>query len=331
MRQNKLSAASPPPPSTGPSFHGMMPPPAVPPKMSASFYAMSEQLQGPGLSSQMPDPTQNATSTLDLNEETERAMIEHGAILRGFDVFAESLGPDFEPLQNDGSFPQTSPFGPPIRYQSATIAAIWLHYYTGRILLHRLHPQMPPAAMVSASISAHLTKEYAKTVGRIAAGLYAMSPGGASEPLDPGLAGALIESTFPLLFAAVQYQDASQRGWTISKLHDIARMTGWASSGAVAAACEIAWERTGLAGKGPPYTRSLDRNNKDARVNGASRRVDPTSSDGFTGPSDTGDDQESKFFSHDRSMIGKHRPTRVHWALGLLSVEDDIKRLHLEK
>ena len=331
VRQSKPGPPIAPPQQEGPAFSGMMPPPPLPPKMSASFQAMNEQLQGRPPMAPNHELGKKPSEGSDLKVETEQALKEHEAMTHAFDVFAQSLGPDFEPLMNDGSFPQTSPFGAPIRYRSAAIAAIWLHYYVGRVLLHRLHPQMPPAAMVSASVTAHLTKQYAQTAGKVAAGLYAMTPGVAGDPLDPTFAGALIESTFPLLFAAIQYQDAPQRGWTISKLHDIARMTGWQTSGAVAAACEIAWERMGLAGKGPPYTRSLDRNNKDARVNGASRRVDPGNTDNSLGATDTGAEQESQFMSHDRSLIGKYGPTRVHWALGLLSVEEDIRKLNIGK
>ena len=331
LRQSKPSPPTAPPPQGGPTFSGMMPPPSLPPKMSASFHAMNEQLQGKPSMTPDQDEGAGASKEADLNAGTEQALAEHAAMKNAFDLFAQSLGPDFEPLVNDGSFPQTSPFGAPIRYRSPAIAAIWLFYYVGRVLLYRLHPQMPPAAMISASVTAHLTRDYAQTAGKVAAGLYAMTPIGPGDPLDPTLAGALIESTFPLLFAAIQYQDASQRGWTISKLHDIARMTGWQTSGAVAAACEIAWERMGLAGKAPPYTRSLDRNNKDARVNGTSRRVDPARAEVYSGSSDAGVEQESQLLSHDRSLIGKHGSTRVHWALGLLSVEEDIKVLDIGK
>jgi Fungal specific transcription factor domain len=331
VRQSKPGPVGPQPPSSAPSFHGMMPPPPVAPKMHSSFYAMNEKQQGKHTSNVKSELDEEFPTRPDLKHETDQAVAEHTAIAKAFDVFAKSLGPDFEPLVNDGSFPQTSPFGPPLRYQSPAIAAIWLHYYVGRILLHRLHPHMPPAAMVAASVTAHLTREHAQNVGKAAAGLYAMSLGGPGDPLDPTYAGALIESTFPLLFAAVQFQDASQRGWTISKLHDIARMTGWQTSGAVAGACEIAWERMGQAGKGPPYTRSLDRGNRDARVNGASRKIDARSTGDYAGPADTGAEEESQFVSHNRALIGEHGPTRVHWALGLLSVEEDIKKLDIGK
>ena len=264
---------------------------------------------------------------MSLEEETAIALTEHNAIVKAFSVFAKALGPDFQPLPVDSTVGQSSPFGTPLRFRSPEIACIWLHYNVGRILLHRLHPYMPPAAMIAAGIVAQKTKDYAANVGKICAGLYSSTPDSPGEALEPKFAGGLIESTFPLLFAGIQYQDMSQRGWTISKLHDISRMTGWQTSAAVAAACEIAWERQGLAGRGPPYQRSLDRNNKDARVNGTSRLAD--SGAAKVEAVDAATEHEGQFVSHDRNLIGKHSSTRVHWALGLLGVEKDIEKLEL--
>lgn len=331
VRQNKSRAPKSSTPSAEPSFYGTMPPPPVPPKMSSSFHAMSEQLHKSAHQGHQAKDQSGIAGKTDLKGETEAALAEHAAIGSAFDLFASSLGPEFQPLANDGSQTQSSPFGPLLRYRSVAIATIWLHFYVGKVLWHRLHPHMPPAAMVSAAVTAHLTKDFAHTAGKVAAGLYSMAPGSPGDVLDPLHAAALIESTFPLLFAAIQYQDASQRGWIISKLHDIARMTGWQTSGAVAAACEIAWERMGLAGKGPPYVRSLDRDNKDARVNGTSRKVGGRGANVPTNLQDLPDEAESQVFSHDRSLIGKHRQTRVHWALGILSVEEDIKKLDISK
>lgn len=319
-RQNKASVQ-------GPGFHGMMPPPETPVKMFPSFHRMNAQLNSRGSPEQAK---RKPSSPGDLDAENAKALEEHTSLCKAFDLFARCLGPDFDPLPADGTTP-SSPFGPVLRYQSSEIACIWLHYNVGRILLHRLHPYMPPAAMVAAGVAAHLTREYAARVGKICSGLYSMIPGDASEPLNHTYAGALIESTFTLLFAGVQYQDISQRGWTIAKLHDIARMTGWQTSASIAAACETAWERMGQAGKGPPYTRSLDKSNEDARVNGIYRRMYPTGADGPSGALDPTAEHESQFVSHDRSMIGKHGSTRVHWAMGLLSVEEDIKKLTIDQ
>lgn len=319
-RQNKA-------PAQGPGFHGMMPPPETPVWMLPSFHRMSAQLN----SRSSPEQVKRKPSLPgDLDAETAKALEEHSSLCKAFGLFAKSLGPDFDPLPADGATP-SSPFGPGLRYQSSAIACIWLHYNIGRILLHRLHPYMPPAAMVAAGVAAHLTRDYAANVGKICSGLYSTIPSNAAEPLDPTYAGALIESTFTLLFAGVQYQDISQRGWTIAKLYDIARMTGWQTSASIAAACETAWERMGQAGKGPPYTRSLDQSNEDARVNGIYRRIYPTGVDGPSNTLDATAEHESQFVSHDRSMIGKHGSTRVHWAMGLLSVEEDIKKLSIDQ
>ena len=301
----------------------MMPPPQVPVKMSASFHAMNDQINSFGSG---PSHIKRRPSTHEeLERETEKALAEHTSISEAFDLFAQSLGHDFNPISDERPL-QSSPFGPSLRYRSPAISCIWAHYNVGRMLLHRLHPHMPPAAMVAAGVTAHLTKEYAQNVGKICAGLCASVTG---EQLDPDLAGALIETTFTLLFAGVQYQDASQRGWTIAKLHEIARMTGWQTSASIAAACETAWEKMGQAGRGPPYTRSLDRNNEDARVNGLSRLASVTDHSSESGAPDAIHDHHSQFISHDRKEIGRHGSTRVHWAFGLLSVEEDIRKLDL--
>ena len=311
------------PQTQGPGFSGMMPPPQVPVKMSASFHAMNDQINayGSGPSQLKRRPSFHE----ELERETEKALAEHKSISEAFELFALSLGHDFDPISDERPL-QSSPFGPSLRYRSPAISCIWAHYNVGRMLLHRLHPHMPPAAMVAAGVTAHLTKEYAQNVGKICAGLCASVTG---EQLDPDLAGALIETTFTLLFAGVQYQDASQRGWTIAKLHEIARMAGWQTSASIAAACETAWEKMGQAGKGPPYTRSLDRNNQDARVNGLSRLASVTDHSSESGAPDAIHDHHSQFISHDRKEIGRHGSTRVHWAFGLLSVEEDIKKLDL--
>jgi hypothetical protein len=116
-----------------------------------------------------------------------------------------------------------------------------------------------------------------------------------------------------LFFAGVQYLDPAQRGWTITKLRDIARLTGWQSSVAIAAGCEIAWEQAGKAGRGPPYQRTINPRTKDERI--AGRKPENPA----VVPSD----------SNDRRFIVGNPGTRVHWALGILSVEEDVKKLDL--
>nr|KAK5434704.1 hypothetical protein LTR18_010199 [Exophiala xenobiotica] len=308
--------------SSRPPMMGMIPPPSEPIVLHSAFKTMDANLKDPAFTGMKGE--KKSTPPLSLDDETTRALTEHAEITKAFDLFARSLGPDFDPLPYTDT-PVTTPFGPALNYKNAGIACIWAFYYVGRILLHRFHPEMPPAAMVAAGVTAHLTRDHAQAVGRICAGLYATPQYSRSGSLDPSFAGALMESTFPLLFAAVQYTDPAQRGWTISKLRDVSLRCGWQSSGAIAAACETAWERMGQAGKGPPYEKRLDPSNHDARVTGAGRRPSMVT----TRSGDAMAEHESAFVIHDRSLIDRSSSTRVHWALGLLSVEEDIKHMSL--
>jgi len=182
--------------------------------------------------------------------------------------------------------------------------------------------------MVAAGVVAQQTAPYAQKVGQICAALYSAASPAAPHgeiALDTYWAGALIESTFPLLFAAIQYRDAHQRSWTISKLQTIAQITGWKSAAAIAAALETAWEKMGQAGRAPPYWKTMN-HTEDARLKHARTGTAPTSS---TRKSSILDDHEGQFVIHDRNLIDRQGPARVHWALGILSVEEDIRRLNL--
>lgn len=325
VRQSKPGLRG-PTPTGGPPMFGMMPPASGPLQLHSSFQSMDASIKDPAFG--FNRERKASTPPGSLEDETHRAFAEFEDITQAFDLFVASLGPEFDPLPLSGP-PIATPFGPALMYRNAAIACVWAFYNTGRILVRRLHPEMPPAAMVAAGVTAHLTRDYAQSVGKICAGLYSTQQYGQSGALDPSFAGALMESTFSLLFAGVQYSDAGQRGWTISKLKDVERRCGWHTSGAIAAACEIAWERMGQAGKGPPYERTLDIHSKDARISGAGPRLEGLSRQAGQ-VSDAVTEHESEFVNHDRSLIDRSSSTRVHWALGLLSVEEDIKKMSLE-
>ncbi|ETI27430.1 hypothetical protein G647_09620 [Cladophialophora carrionii CBS 160.54] len=310
-----------------PPMLGMMPPPSEPPQLDSAFHSMDASIKDPAFA--VVREHKESSPPTNLEDDTARAMAEYEEITRAFDLFAQSLGPDFEAL-NDSGNPISSPFGPALVYKNAAIACMWACYYVARISLQRLHPEMPPAAMVAAGVTAHLTHDYAQTVGKICAGLYATQQYGQTGALDPSFAGALMESTFFLLFAGIQYTDAAQRGWTISKLKDVERRCGWRTSGAIAAGCETAWERMAQAGRGPPYERRRDVRNKDSRVSGITTRSDNSSPQSGQHSDAVADQHESEFVNHDRSLIDRSSSTRVHWALGLLSVEEDIKKMALD-
>ena len=403
-----VSSKSQPPPSAPPTGFSMPPmygmmlqqnPPAD--DMPSAYHTMEANLHNTLPPEHITNPPQPAPPTQALDYELEQALQEHTSLVSAFSRFEPYLTTtDLAPLPADTTLPIPTPFGPALQYRTHAISCIHAFFQAGRILLHRFHPSMPPAAMVAASVAAPLTAHHASAIGRICAGLYIpqawtlsrAGSAGASVGLNPSLGAALIESTFSLFFAGVQFSDAGQRGWTVAKLCEISRLTGWQSSAAVAAGCEVAWSRMGLAGRGPVYEPTMDRGNKDERVSGwgrklqrlgrasavqgngsvstytaehasasASASADPlqqnesgvvvNASQTQGGPRRFGEgstwnaepkgksreeggrseaeDQEPPAISNERRFISSNPSARVHWALGILAVEDDIRKLDL--
>jgi hypothetical protein len=331
-------------------MYGMMPPPTGPIQMHSAFHTMSASIHDTGHmhSNPSPSPSTPIASDIDLSAATALALEEHASIAAAFDLFAHLLSnAEYAPLTTDTTPPISTPFGPAIQYRTYPISCIWAFYNVGRILLHRLHPHMPPAAMVSAGVCAHLTHTHAQTVGRICAGLYLPSTYSfQTATLNPSLGSALMESTFSLFFAGIQFQDAAQRGWTVSKLNDIARLTGWQTSSAIAAGCEVCWERMGEMGRGPKYVSTIGRGDRDERLHGRMRRGEGSGDAGIgwggavkaEGPRKGPQKQEVQeelpedvLINHDRRFINVNPNARVHWALGILGMEDDMQKLDLEK
>jgi hypothetical protein len=301
-------APSPPKGPPVPSMTGMVPPPPRPAKMPDAF-APNGRPQGDKSPIEGVEPIPEDAA--ELEAQLHAAEREWEAIDHALNVFEQSLPPEFHPLGPEHTPPIATPFGPALQYRTFAQSCIWVFFLTGRILHQRTHPSMPPAAMMAAGIAAAKTAGYANRIGRTCAGIYPQERGLTS--MNPTLGAALIESTMGLFFAGVQYMNPAQRGWTITKLRDIARLTGWQSSAAIAAGCEIAWEQAGIAGRGPPYTRTMDPMAKDERV--AGRKPENST----IAPSD----------HNDRRFIVGNPGTRVHWALGILSVEEDVRRLDL--
>lgn len=228
-------------------MYGMIPPQPTP-RLPSGF-----QNRPRGSSSDEDDQVEDMSF-----QEAEQ---EWEDILVALDTFAYALGRDFQPLPADVAPPIPTPFGPALQYRTHTIAVIWGYYYVMRILLNRVHPSMPPAIMMAASVAAPTTGIYAQTIGKIMAGIYyPQSYNLEAGSLSPNLGSSLTEMTVPIFFAAVQYHDPTQRGWTISKLRDICRLTGWKSAEAVAGGCEKAWISAARQGRGPPYQRSFETN-----------------------------------------------------------------------
>ncbi|RHZ64025.1 hypothetical protein CDV55_100827 [Aspergillus turcosus] len=281
-----------------PPMYGMVPP-TGPTRLPSAFASTAHRSPSPG-----QDEEGEVMSYDDAESEWED-------ILAAFDTFASALGPDFLPLPADTIPPISTPFGPALQYRMHTVAVVWGFYYAGRILLHRLHPSMPPAMMVAAGVAAPTTADYAQVIGKIAAGIYFPQWFNVEAgKLSPTLGACLIEMTVPIFLAAVQFVDAAQRGWTISKLREVSRLTGWKSSEAIAIGCENAWTVAAKQGRGPPYQRTQEnlRPRPDA---------DPSPEGAVYEGHHASVNKERRFVTISKSM-------NVHWAMGLLSLEDDV-------
>lgn len=242
-----------PPAPDGPPMYGMMPPQG-PVRLPSGFVD--------GRHDRRESPEGDEASDDFTYTEAEREWEE---ILVAMDTFAEALGRDFEPLPADVTQSISTPFGPALQYRTHTIAVVWGFYYACCILLKRLHPSMPPAMMMAAGVAASTTTDYAQIIGRITGGIYYPQRYNLEAgSLSPTLGSSLTEMTMPIFFAAVQYMDPAQRGWTVAKLRDVSRLTGWKTSDAIAGGCEKAWIVAAKHGRGPPYVRSFDTDHQRA-------------------------------------------------------------------
>lgn len=227
--------------------YGMAPssgPPRVPRAFAENFPEISlEEEQKRKLREQSPE---------DLESATQEAETEWNAILGALQVFQESLGLEYQPLPIEYMPVQNTPFGAAIYYRTYSIATLQMLYHMAMIVLHRCHPSMPAISMMAAGVATPKTARMAIDIARITAGLVPTDPTG---QINPALGASLIESTMPLFFAAVQYQDQAQRDWVVMKLREIARLTGWATAMRVLLGCQRAWEKAAEMGKGPKYER----------------------------------------------------------------------------
>ncbi|KAL4875302.1 hypothetical protein BJY04DRAFT_166453 [Aspergillus karnatakaensis] len=279
--QQSPSGSSPPP------MYGMVPP-TGPSRLPSAFAETAER--------------QDSDSQSDEGDvwSYEEAESEWESILAAFELFGQSLGPDYMPLPADSTIPITSPFGPALQYRTHNIGSLWGFYYTGRIVLLRLHPSMPAGMMKAAGVAGSVTAGLAQTIGQIVAGVYVPQAG--VEGFSPTLGSCLIEITVPLFFGGVQYMNPEQRAWTIAVLNDISRQTGWKSADAIARGCEKAWMATAEAGRGPSYK----------RVDDITTRLPPVWK------------YAELEANSERRFVTVSKP-QITFAMGLLSLEDDLE------
>lgn len=292
-----------------PSFAGMLPTFGQP-KLPMGFDKQYRETTPPSATSATSD------DSLDLEAQRIEAEEEWQEIRSMFSVLVDHFGEDFEPLGPEYTTPIQTPFGPALQYRTYGIAGIWMGYYMGLIACHRAHPSMPPAAMMAAGIAAQQTGHMANELGRIAAGI-APEINDNTKHVSPLIGAGLIESGGPLFISAVQYQDPAQRLWTVTRLNNIARLTGWQTAAAISTGCETSWIKTGEARMGPPWTRRF--------VERAEREEPGKESIWSSG-------RRADRAGQDRDYAGGlvvARTDRAYYALGVLGLEKDFDKLEV--
>jgi hypothetical protein len=108
--------------------------------------------------------------------------------------------------------------------------------------------------------------------------------------------------------------DPAQREWTISRLHNIGRLTGWRSGRQIASGLESGWTKAAAMGRGPPYLRLEDRlPNTPSSIWDNPRRLD----------------QRIKELDEREGRLVLAKTEQTHYALGLLGMEQDLNKLEL--
>lgn len=345
-----------PPPSAMPNFYGMAP--AHPPAPLPASYENSEYHQSPKTpNTPYPDLNNLPAAYEDAIVDWNNISAAHAAvaqILANTDSFAPLPADLYPPVPGGANKSNMTPFGPALVHRSYDISVLWTLLHLAKIILLRSHPAMPPAAQMAAGVCAQSTQPYAMLIGRITAGM--QIPLG--ENLSPFLGAVLTESTMSLFFAGVQFQDPSQREWLVTRLLEIDRKSGWASSGIIARGCETAWERAASMGRGPPYSRRtrrlgvegplvLDRSvpeghsnwrdkegddgSKGGRID--ERRASVVGQEGQGGDGDErrygaarwgqGDGSEKRSISGDTRYVVKSGLSP--WAMNLLGTDEDLR------
>ena len=97
----------------------------------------------------------------------------------------------------------------------------------------------------------------------------------------------------------------------------MARLTGWQSARQIADGCEAAWTKAAQFNRGPPYQRAAELElSVPPSVWTSPRRIDR---------------RISELDKNEGRYVLLSKSERAHYALGLLSVEQDFERLELQE
>lgn len=192
----------------------------------------------------------NEGDITDLNATTKQALDDWTSIKTALNTYASMLGENFQPLSDEYNQPLSTPFGKALFYRTSEIGCLWAIYNMTLIIAHRSHPHMPPQvddATINAGVE---TRQYSYDIARIAAGMVLPSY---NQTMNPIQGAAFCEICLPLYFAAVQFQNAMQREWLISRLEETEKRYGYAMAATISQGCQAAWQKAYKSGKGHPY------------------------------------------------------------------------------
>lgn len=312
------------PPPGMPSFLGMAPArPHAP--ITRQYANPAYERSPPTMNVPLPQHTDLPAAYQSAIEEWESMNAAHAIIaqvLSNTEAFAP-LPPELQVVL-PGETSTMTPFGPAVVHRSYDISVLWTLLHLSKIILLRSHPAMPPAMMMAAGVCAQATGPYAALIGRITAGI--QLPMG--EDLSPFLGSVLQESTMSLFFAGVQYQDPTQREWTITRLLETDRRTGWASAGIIARGVETSWERAAQMGRGPPYKRRTRRPGEEGPLVLEEEGASPSTwrqkeGDNALGQGTRMEEVVDPDAPEERRYLVKSR--MVTWAKNILGTEEDLQ------
>ena len=116
-----------------------------------------------------------------------------------------------------------------------------------------------------------------------------------------------------------QFREMAQRHWIIRRLYNIARLTGWQSARQIADGCESAWVKAAQMGRGPEYHRPTNLG-----------PLFPEAMSVWTRPRRI-DRRIREMDGGGETRVVLARTEKSHYAMGLLTVEQDLERLVLDK
>lgn len=299
--------------SQGPPSAGAVPPQGIPSPQGPGFMGMIPDPPTPRIPAAFKDmgylPVQREEEEIsDLSTAFNEAMQEWTELQSVLGTFEAALAaPEWQPLPITAAPPIATHFGSALQYGDYRIADIWAMFYAAKIIMARVHPAMPPAALIAAGICAGQTAEWAQTIGKIVFGMQVPASG---EPLNPTFASVLTQNMFCLFFAGVQFREAAQRLVTVQRLQYIAEKVGHESSALIAAALETCWVNAFQVGRGPEWRRvlglAIDAENEETR--------------------------KKEFRTMDKTKEGttiyiKGDKLRKTWGMGVLGLESDFSKI----